>query len=185
MGSKTITMTLDAGSIQSAIAELRAYKAEFMRKVEELRKRVGERIRWSAEQGFKSAVVEDIAAVYADDGRPANYHEPNDVTVTVGDDGTVTTVIASGSQMLFIEFGAGITHNGGRAMAGSSLHPWGDDLGYLIGTYGEGHGSQRAWGFRVSNALVITRGTPAAMPMYKGWEEAIRTFDEIVKEVFG
>ena len=33
--------------------------------------------------------------------------------------------------------------------------------------------------------IILTYGTPAAMPMYRGAEEAIRALDEIVREVFG
>ena len=168
-GHKTISFTLDAHSIGNAIAELQAYLADFTDKVNRLRKMVAERITWTAEQGFQTAMVSDVI----DGDEPVN-----DVTVTVTHDETVSVVIASGTQAVFIEFGAGVWHNG---PAGSSPHPWGAEKGYTIGGYGKGKGKYDVWRYEGG----ATFGTPAAMPMYRGWEEARQALDEMVREVFG
>ena len=99
--------------------------------------------------------------------------------MTVTNEGDVTIVIASGEEAVFIEYGAGVYYNGA---AGDSPHPWGIQQGYGIGTYGKGKGVRNAWNITKD---VVTRGTPAAMPMYRGAEEAIRTIGELVREVFG
>lgn len=172
MATKTISFSLDVGSIDKAIAEVIAYRDEFQRKVDRLRQLVAERIRWSAENGFSSAVVSDVIFGQASE---------NDVQVTVEDDGNVTTVIASGKEALFIEFGAGVYHNG---PVGTSPHPWGT---YTIGSYDKGNGAKTAWGYgkKSEGTLTVTRGTPAAMPMYRGMQDAMNVFDSLVQEVFG
>ena len=174
MAVKTISFTLSTSSISNAIKELEAYRMDFQRKCKQLRQLVAERIRWSAENGFSSAMVSDIV-----EGNPSTV---NDVSVTVSEDGNTSVVIANGSQAIFIEFGAGVYHNGA---VGTSPHPWGAEMGYLIGTYGKGKGKYDVWGYYENGNMVYTMGTPAAMPMYHGLQEAIRAFDDIVKEVFG
>lgn len=174
MATKVITMSLDIASIDSAIRQIEQYKQDFIKKCEELREKIGERIAWSASSGFRSALVSDVF-----------YGSPpaNDVTVTVDHRGQLTVVIAEGNEAVFIEYGAGVYNNGA---AGSSPHPWGAEQGYTIGGYGKGHGAEPRWYYRdASGQKVGTRGTPAAMPMYRGMQEAINTIDDMVREVFG
>lgn len=173
---KTIAFSLSASSIGQAIHELRAYREDFKQRCEALRRMVAERIRWSAENGFRMAVVSDV--IFGQD-------TPNDVTVTAEDRDNITVVIASGTQAIFIEFGAGVYHNGGKGMIGQSPHPWGAERGFAIGMYGKGHGQRNAWGYTDGGTLTVTRGTPAAMPMYRGMQEAILNFASMVREVFG
>ena len=81
------------------------------------------------------------------------------------------------------KFGAGVYHNGS---VGSSPNPFGNDLGFTIGSYGKGYGKKQAWGYYDENGdLVITRGTPASMPLYNAAQEVMRKAVEIAKEVFG
>jgi hypothetical protein len=55
-----------------------------------------------------------------------------------------------------------------------------------IGEYGKGHGKQQAWGFRdESGDLVITRGNPAAMPLWYASEEMRDAIKAKFVEVFG
>nr|DAF78376.1 MAG TPA: hypothetical protein [Caudoviricetes sp.] len=93
------------------------------------------------------------------------------------------TLILEGREVLFIEFGAGVKRNGA---VGSSPHPKGPENGFLIGTYGMGHGSQQVWGYYADNGdLVLTHGTKATMPMYKADMAIMRTVVKTAKEVFG
>lgn len=180
---KRITFELSVSSIDKAIAELEAYKNDFANKVERVRKMVAERIAWSAETGFKNAIAED--RVFRKVGTEKIEEGPlygSDVEVGVTEDGNLSVVWANGENAVFIEFGAGVYHNGAP---GDSPHPWGLELGYGIGTYGKGNGVKNAWNYNDGSGTVLTRGTPAAMPMYNGAEEAIRALDDIVKEVFG
>lgn len=171
---KTISFSLDAASIDRAIRELHAWREGIKEKCVTLRKRIAEEIRWSAEEGFKTAVVDDIIL---------GYQEQNDVQVRVEHDDTVSVVIADGSQAVFIEFGAGVYHNG---VPGDSPHPWGIENGFAIGTYGKGKGVRNVWGYKNEHGSInLTHGTPAAMPMYNGCEQAIRKLDELAREVFG
>ena len=171
MATKTISFSLDVGSIDKAIAEVIAYRDEFQRKVDRLRQLVAERIAWSASSGFGTALVSDVVFGAGNE---------SDVEVTVEDNGDVTTVIADGNEALFIEFGAGVFNNG---PVGTSPHPWGT---YTIGSYGKGNGAKNAWGYRnADGTITVTRGTPAAMPMYRGMQDAMNAFDSLVQEVFG
>lgn len=174
MATRTISMSLSTDSIDAAIREIRQYREDFIRKCAELRRRVAERIFWSATNGFSVAITSDFLS-----GTPPI----NDVQVTMEDGGDMTVVIASGNEVLFIEFGAGVYYNGAP---GDSPHPWGVEHGFGIGTYGKGHGVQNMWVVGSEGGKKIwSRGTPAAMPMYRGAEEAIRSMERIVREVFG
>lgn len=93
------------------------------------------------------------------------------------------TLIVEGAELLFIEFGAGVYHN---VESGTSPHPMGAQFGFLIGSYGQGHGAQQVWGYYAdSGELVLTRGTKATMPVYKGSLEIRNSVVEIAKRVFG
>lgn len=173
----TISFTLDSKSVGAAIKQLRRYIDGMDAKLDRLRHMIAERIRWSAMQGFSSATVSDVII-----GTPP---VENDVSVTMTESDNLSIVIASGSQAVFIEFGAGVYHNGGEGMIGSSPHPWvegGIMPDYFIGMYGKGKGARRAWNI---DKNTVTRGTPAAMPMYRGYMEALNALDGMIREVFG
>lgn len=171
---KTIRFTLDSHSITQAIREVEQYKREFQENCERLRRLIGERIAWSAAHGFNSALAADVVF-----GTP----DPATVQVSVEDRDDVTVVFADGEQAVFIEYGAGVYNNGA---VGSSPHPWGAERGFLIGEYGDGKGRRNAWGYRNSSGeVVVTHGTPAAMPMYHGMNDAINVIADLVREVFG
>lgn len=174
MATKVISFSLSESSIQRAINELELFKLDLEQKCDKLRRLVAERIRWTAESGFSSALVSDVVE--------GSSSTTNDVTVTVDEVGTTSVVIANGSQAVFIEFGAGVHHNG---EVGTSPHPWGAEMGYLIGTYGKGKGQYDVWSYYDSGSKVYTMGTPAAMPMYNGLQDAIAVLQDLVMEVFG
>ena len=168
---RTITFDVcDPGAINNALHELHTYTSWFQWKCRELRERVATRIAWNAQNGFNTARGNDIIK--------GEWPVDNRVDVTLDHQGNVSVIIASGEEAVFIEFGAGVYHNG---PAGDSPHPWGIENGYTIGSYGQHKGVRNAWNI-ISG--VVTRGTPADMPMYRGAEEAIRTLDDIVKDVF-
>ena len=169
-----INFTLDTADIDRAIREVRDYRDRFVRRVARLRELIGERVAWSASRGFSTALVDDVI-------RGAGT--ANDVTVTVEHTDNLTVVFTSGRQAVFIEFGAGVYNNGA---AGTSPHPWGTQFGYTIGDYGQGKGRRNVWGYiDESGGVTLTHGTPAAMPMYRGVQDAIRVIDQLVREVFG
>ena len=171
MGRKVITVDLD--NIDVAIQELERYKIEFQRKVDTYRNRVAEEIAASALLNFNNSVVDD---------RIKGGTRTPDVTINVSERGSISVVVADGEDAVWCEFGAGVYHNGS---VGSSPNPYGNDLGFKIGSYGKGYGRQAAWGYYEDGELVITRGTPASMPMYNAVQEVTKRAIEIAREVFG
>lgn len=180
---KTIRFTLDSRSISQAIREVEMYKRDFQSKVHELREKIAERIRWSAERGFQTAMVSDtFLRVSGKEKMPEQPIYGRNIQVSVENKDDVSVVFTEGEQAIFIEFGAGVYHNGA---AGESPHPWGIEKGFVIGAYGQHKGVSNAWGYYDGSDVVITHGTPSARPMYRGAEEAVRTLADLVREVFG
>ena len=163
MSKKVITCTLDTKDIARAIKELKAYKKAFLEKEKRL-------LEGLAEIGIREASVRFTTAMY--DGT-------NDVSVELNKakDGYVIT--AKGKAVAFIEFGAGVYHNTGEP------YPNPRPEGIVgIGEYGKGKGKQKAWGFvDENNEVVITRGNPAAMPMWYASEEIKNSVLRIAREV--
>lgn len=177
MGKKVITCELSVESIDAAIKEIEAYKQELADKLRRLQTLIAERVTWSVTSGFNNATFDVIS------GTP----EPNDVTVELDDSGNVSVIIARGKQAVFIEFGAGVYNNGPK---GSSPHPWTEtNPTFLIGEYGMGNGARNAWAYyngeKGKENLVVTHGTPAAMPMYNGYKTALAIIGDLAREVFG
>ena len=174
MRGKVIEFGLSVREVDRAIKELKAYKQDLLQKTDLLRERVAEYIAEWAEQGFNSSIVDDLLSGYQ---RNAN------VDVTVESNGDMTVVIATGEDAIWVEFGAGVYHNG---TAGTSPHPHGSSLGFTIGDYGKGYGKRDVWSFKDENGVrQKTHGTPATMPMYTAMELVCDKIYEIVKEVFG
>lgn len=174
MSKKTIRFGLGVTDINRAIREVNKFKQDFRNKVDTYRKRIAEEIAVQASLNFGNAVVDDV--IHGSPRRP-------DVAVTVSERGSISVVVAEGEDAVWCEFGAGVYHNGS---VGSSPNPFGNDLGFTIGSYGKGYGKKQAWGYYDENGdLVITRGTPASMPLYNAAQEVMRKAVEIAKEVFG
>lgn len=173
MAKKVISFTLDPNDIKRAIRELETYKQDFQKKVDNYRKRIADEIAVNASLNFGSAVI--------DDRLRGGYRRP-EVSVDVDERGGISVVVADGEDAVWCEFGAGVYHNGS---AGSSPHPNGSNLGFTIGSYGFGHGKQTAWGYYDDGELVITRGTPASMPMYNAAQEVMKKAIAIAREEFG
>lgn len=170
---RTIRLELSSSGIERAIRELEDYKRFLERKTEELRKRIGELIMNNAQPVFMSAIASDLLGEEADIGG---------VEVSVVESSGLTIVIANGKDAVFMEFGAGVYHNG---QVGSSPHPLGNDLGFTIGSYGLGNGARQVWGFRtLDGTLHLTHGTPASMPLYNAEQAVIQRIEDIAREVF-
>lgn len=174
MTKRVIRVGLSLREINKAIREIEAYKQEFLNKVETCRKRIAEEIATQASLNFTSAIVDDVI-----NGTP---RKP-DVKVSVSNRGDISVIVADGEDAIWCEFGAGVYHNGA---VGTSPNPFCQDGVFTIGSYGKGRGKQQAWGYYDENGeLVITRGTPASMPMYNAVQEVMRKSIQIAREVFG
>ena len=163
--AKIIKINLSVDSIDNAIKELKAFRDSIEIQKRSLLKGLGE-------IGIKEASIRFTTAMY--DG-------VNDSSVTLESIGDGYCIKAEGKAVAFIEFGAGVYHNTGDP------HPNPRPEGVVgIGEYGEGHGKHPAWGFRdESGELVITRGNPAAMPMWYASEEMKSNILRVAQEVFG
>ena len=176
MGTKVISFSLSPESIDRAIKEVRAYRADFEQKCRRLRELVGERIYWTASAGFKT----DLSAGVIFGAAPAN-----DVQVSITHNDDVTVIIADGTQAVFIEFGAGVYYDGPVGSQQNPLGKWPQFSNYRIGMYGKGRGSKNAWNYTLNGVKSLTHGTLPAMPMFHGYEQAIQALSGIVREVFG
>lgn len=172
--AKIIRMSLTSESIQNAIREIEAYRNSLKERTNELCRRLAERIGVYAREGFASAPGDTTIS-----GGPRSAN----VSVTVEPRGNCLYVItAAGEDAVWAEFGAGIHYNGG---AGTSPHPKGAELGFVIGGYGKGNGARQVWGYWKDGELVLTRGTPASMPLYNALVRARNEIAEVAMEVFG
>ena len=174
MREKVIKFGLSEREIERAIHEVTQFKQDFLNKVDTYRQRIADEIAVQASLNFGNAIIDDV--INGSSRRP-------DVKVSVSNKGNITVIVAEGEDAVWCEFGAGVYHNGS---VGSSPNPYGNDLGFTIGSYGKGYGKKQAWGYYDDNGeLVITRGTPATMPMYNAAQEVIRKAVEIAREVWG
>lgn len=146
-------------------------------------------------------VVETLAEeayIQADsEFRKASYPGDNDVLVTdkFENGGKKATITATGSSVLFVEFGTGIFKSDNYeerddvTSGGSSL--------VLHGFYGSGHGANhKGWVYtgdvgnapsdtkQLKNGKVHTFGNDANSSMWKAKKYVKRNQDRIVKEVF-
>lgn len=165
VAKQVITMKLSSRSIKDAIKELKSYRDSITAKMDKLLEKL-------AYIGVKEASVRFTTAIY--DG-------VNDSSVTLEPIKDGYCIKAEGRAVAFIEFGAGVYHNPGEP------YPNARPAGIVgIGEYGKGYGKRQAWGFRDdSGELVITHGTPAAMPMWYASEEMRNAILATFKEVFG
>lgn len=173
MGKRVISFGLSEKEIDRALRELADYKQEIIQKTELLREKVAERLAEEAKTGFSGAVVDDLVK---------GGQKFAQVDVSVDSRGSVTVVVASGEDAVWVEFGAGVYHNGSP---GSSPHPNGAELGMTIGGFGKGNGKKNVWGYYEDGELKLTRGTPARMPMARAVTTVCNDIKEIAKEVFG
>ena len=174
MARKVISFSLNDKEIDKAINELKKYKQDFLKKVEIYRKRMAEEIANSASFNFSGATMEHTIG---------GISRKPDVSVNVSERGDISVVVANGEDAVWCEFGAGVYFNGS---VGTSRNPYGIELGFTIGSYGKGYGKGNAWGYYdESGELVITRGTPATMPMYNAAKEVTKNAIKIAREVFG
>ena len=173
MSKKVISVGLNSKDIDRAMREIDAYKQELLKKMETYRKRLAEEIAYEAMMNFRSAEMNDV--VKGSTSKP-------DVEVYIDEKGSMSVIVAYGEDAVFCEFGAGVYHNGS---VGSSPHPKGSELGLTIGSYGKGYGKATAWGYYEDGELVITRGTPASMPMYNAVQTVAAKAITIAREVFG
>lgn len=169
---KVIKVELSERSISSAVKELEEYKNSLIVKTEEL-------VSELAKIGIKT-MASSLANAEGDSDTNIMPH----VEIHLVGNRVRATLYARGKDIMFLEYGAGIHYNGS---VGQSPNPNGNKFGYVIGSYGKGHGAEDSWvyyneetgGFRTS------QGTKAVMPMYNADDEIRKEFRNVAKKVFG
>lgn len=180
MAKKTLKVDLSVSSIRQLQKELEKYRDSLTYKCELLVKRLAEAgISVIDENMSKASFTVDEKGIQSG-ADPQHYTQ---VKINTFGDYARADLIVKGTELLFIEFGAGVYYNGA---AGISPHPKGEEFGYVIGSYGKGHGVQKVWGYYADNGeLILTHGVEATMPVYKASLEIMQNVVKIAKEVFG
>lgn len=163
---RKIRVSLSENSLNEAIKEVEQYKKDLQAQINELIDRM-------VSVGESYAIN---AVGHVDTGETVNS--------IVGYRKGKTGFVVAGGNAVWIEFGTGVTYNGA---AGTSPHPYGEDLGMSIGTYGAGHGANpNGWYYTSDDGIEKhTYGIEANMFMYRTARYIEEVFPELAKEVFG
>lgn len=160
------------GSLQKAIDRLESYSKELETKRQLFVKRLGE-------YGLKVLDV-NISQI-----SPEHKGDDIQTTLTFNDSVCIASIIVSGQQVAFIEFGAGVLLNTAK---GSSLHPKGAELGFTIGSYNpnsKNAESPYGWYYKDENGQKHhTRGTPTFAPLHNAEMSIIDVITLVAREVF-
>lgn len=180
MAKKILKADLSVSSINNLKKQLQDYQKDLIRKCELFVKKLAEAgIPVIDENMAKAAFTVD------DKGIQSGANPEHNIQIKINSFGEYVRadLVVEGKELLFIEFGAGVYYNGA---AGSSPHPKGEEFGYVIGSYGKGHGVQKVWGYYADTGeLIPTHGVEATMPIYKASLEIAQNVVKIAKEVFG
>ena len=172
MGKKVIRFGLSPNEIDKAIQELDQYKMSALKKMEILRKTIAKKLAQDIQGRFNRAISDDLLS---GDQKTAQ------VKIICENKENISVIIANGKEAVWVEFGAGVYHNGS---VGTSPNPNGAKLGFTIGGYGKGNGEKEVWGFYKDGELRLTHGTPAAMPMYNTVKNICNEIAGIAREIF-
>lgn len=152
------------GEVGKAIKKIREYQKE----LEEKTKLIVEKLAFF---GATNASLEYARAITEENDVQVNVEWVNDTTIKIR---------ASGTQILFIEFGAGITYGYG--------HPEADKYGYGAGTFpsNKGHWDDpNGWWYSKDGESKHTYGNPPSASMYNTARKLEQEVERVVKEVFG
>lgn len=160
----------DEKSVKEAIKQINKYKRDISKKEKLLLKKLGS-------IGFKEAKVRFKDAIKLDNASPVHANL-RDVSVRKDIIDNRLIITASGEDVAFIEFGAGIRY--GQGYLGE--RPEGI-VG--IGEYGFGQGKNpKGWWYGRDGKSHHSYGNHPAMAMYYAEEKMIEEIEQIVREVF-
>lgn len=155
----------DPRSFDKALKQIREYEREFEAKEKEFVKRLAEIGVSVASTGFQLA----------------DYDGEKDVVVTMNQNGTEATVIASGETVGFIEFGTGVLNPEWSGSAETGYKP------PAHGTYGKGLGKNpNGWYFKQGEGAKArhTFGNAPAEAMLTARDKMIEQVTRIAREVW-
>lgn len=165
-----VNCSLDVASLREAEEAIRKYATSLDAKNTEFLNVAAEKLKEDAQRGFSDAITDVVTEA---SGNGMDYGSDVKVGILSGGKPNEKLVIASGSQLAFIEFGAGVHFNGAE---GSKPHPKADDVEAVgIGEYGKGYGTQDKW---YIGAKTWTYGTPMQAPM---WQATINLESELIE----
>ena len=169
---KTISVDiLDKNSVANAVAELREFKSEVSRKANLLCETIAAMIADEIDKNFSEIDM-------SDDLKDITTHTPTPGFPILGVEARGNQVYIAGAEIVFVEFGAGIYHNGN-----GQQNPLADKVSFdtEIGSFGLGNGNKKYW-FVAHN--LISCGTPAYMPIYKAIEAVKPQIPTIARQIF-
>ena len=160
----------DKSSVDKAIEEVKAVKKEWQRKANLCCEAIAAMLADQIDANIEALpMTDDLVDVKTHQPQPYNsyglaYAEGNRVYI-------------KGREIAFVEFGAGIYHNQGVN------NPLSEAVQFdtSIGSYGKGQGNQPYW-FVAHN--LISRGTPAYMPIYRAMLAIEPEIPTIVRQIF-
>jgi hypothetical protein len=160
----------EADSVKNAIIELKATKREWERKANLCCEMIAAVLADQIDANLK-------AIPYTDDliNLKTHQYERKSPDIYVMSQGN--GVFVEGEEVVFIEFGAGVYHNESVNNPLSEAVQFETD----IGSYGKGQGLQPYW-FVAHN--LISRGTPAYMPIYRAIIAIKPEIPTLVRQVF-
>lgn len=180
MSKKIKVNILSLTSVKKCIDELQEYRNSLNNKCQEVVGRLAEiALHIISAKIAEAAITVDSANI--ESGQ--NFAGTPIVTYDNTPKGSKAVISVAGEDIIFIEFGAGVYHNG---TAGISPHPKGEEFGFVIGGYGKGKGVNKVWGYYGDDGeLHLTHGVKATMPMYSAIMEVVQLVPDVCKEVFG
>lgn len=169
---KTITIDLfDPQSVKDAIAEIEDVKSDWERKANACSEMIAAMLADQIEANLD-------AIPYTDDIIDLETHSETLQKSPFGVMPHGNSVIVRGTEVAFVEFGAGIYHN-----SGGFTNPLSEAVQFEtdIGSYGKGQGLQPYW-FVAHN--LISKGTPMYMPIYRAILAIKDEIPKLVRQVF-
>lgn len=169
---KTITIDLfNPESVRSAIKELQAEKRTWRVKARQAEKVIAEEL--------ANLINENLWQIpYVDDRIDVKTHQQVRTHAVGEARAHGNTVTIYDDEIVFIEFGAGVTHN-----SNGSENPLSEAVHFQtdIGSYGKGQGLQPYW-FIAHN--LVSKGTPMYMPIYRAIIAIKPEIPTLVRQVF-
>ena len=167
-------ITLDLNDLETLSAQC----DEAVRELDELNKRLKQ-----AETEVPQRLADigrDEAQLRFDDAASYYDGDNNNTTVSVENVRNKSTVVASGDNVTFLEFGAGVYYNGKGSYPGT--RPPGI-VG--IGEYGKHNGRKNTWWYPTVDGYKPTHGNPASGAMYfaklKVEDNAVKVIKDVIK----
>lgn len=134
-----------------------------------------------AERLYREVGIPTIDDRIADAKGDSSKNHTTALVISKTSNGITGTITVYGEDIVFIEFGAGVHYN---TAAGDSPHKKGKQLGYTIGSYGQGRGKYDVWLYKGDDGnMHQSQGTEATMPLLNATEDMRAAVVRICKEV--